>query len=522
MKHFVTIVLVSLFLFPLTTPAQTTYQKTFGDTEFKVFVDLAAATNGDLVTAGYWTPSTMTTPVQPLLTRIDEVGNLLWTKAYTNPGIGRAAAISATADGGVLVVGKIDTILGTGGSDDGYVMKVDAAGDVQWMSVIGSVDDEWFTRVYEAPNGDVVAIGTWMVQATTDEYFWFVRMNATGTVLNSFAYFPTANAEARALSFHPDGGYLIAGIGRVNFIDEAFLFKISSTGVLEWFRSYGTFAGSEAIHDMVLLPDNSTVFVGTRYQANREIFIGKADSIGQLLWMRNYGGTDHDEAYRISEHTDGGFLVAGWTEGLGGAAGPLMIKFDATGTVEWANVYGNGVSTASLGLAKTSTGQWALAGTLLPNQSTAIGVVAQVGADGDGCDFTAVNLPLLMVSTNVDTPVVYATVAPSGTVAYTPTVNTVAMQDSSICLQVSTEEPIATQPQIFPNPVQDGHFQVFLPKPYTDPWTLRLSDMHGQTLITQTGTSAKINVATKGWPKGLYLLSLRHGARTTTHRILVR
>ena len=80
----------------------------------------------------------------------------------------------------------MDTIVGVGGSDDGYVMKINGNGDVQWMTIINSTEDEEFRRVYEAPNGDVIAIGTYSIAMTGDEYFWFVKMSATGS---SFPYF---------------------------------------------------------------------------------------------------------------------------------------------------------------------------------------------------------------------------------------------------------------------------------------------------------------------------------------------
>ncbi|MCP4121876.1 MAG: hypothetical protein GY751_09000, partial [Bacteroidetes bacterium] len=427
------IVALVFLLVSFTSYGQGTYYKTYGDVEYKVFTDVAASTNNDLVTAGYWTPSVSITPVQPFLTRVDDAGNLLWSKEYASAGIGRAASISTTSDGGFLVTGKIDTIIGTGGSDDGYVLKVNGNGIVQWMTIVGAVENEEFKRVYEAPNGEIIAIGTYSVQATSDEYFWFVRMSATGNVINSFVYFPTANAEAQTLAFHPDGGYVIGGIGRVNFIDEAYLFKISAVGALEWYKSYGAFGGSENIHDMVLLDDNSVVFVGTRYQANRDIFIAKTDSIGQLLWFKDYGGPDHDEAYRIINHNSGGYVVGGWTEALGGVKGTMLFKTDTNGNLEWTHVIGDGLPTGSVGIVQLPNTKLAIVGTVLPDQSTAIGVIAQVNSNGTGCNYTAVTLPSIMVTTTVSTPVVYASLGPSSSKSYNPIVSDVILMANTDC-----------------------------------------------------------------------------------------
>jgi len=524
MKFINQCIVAALLLIPFASSGQVTYQKTYGEEGFTVFTDVCASSNDELVTTGYWTPTVATRPVQPLLTRVDNSGNVMWSKEYASTGVGRAASVTNTSDGGFLAAGKVDTIVGVGGSDDGYVLKVDENGAVEWMTIVGSGEDEEFTRVYESQLGDIIAVGTSSIQATGDEYFWFVKMNSNGTVINSFVYFPTANAQAQTLAFHPDGGYIIGGIGRVNFIDEAYLFKISSTGVLEWYKSYGTFGGSESINDIVRLSDNSIVFVGTRLQANSDIFLAKTDSIGQLLWIKNFGGPNHDEAFRLLEHSSGGFVVSGATEGLDGSMGPILFKTNAAGDLEWTHFIGEGMPTGTVGMVQLSTGMLALAGTIMPDQGTAIGLISKVNSAGVGCNSSIVALPVITATTSGDTPVVYATLGPSSVVSYNPTISDVTHVDSTACSTASINEQFGENLiELYPNPINSGsEFWISTSNFTNDQMEIEILDYTGRSVFTKRGLKNKLNISTIGWSKGVYLVSIKVGQLVEIKRIVVR
>jgi len=64
---------------------------------------------------------------------------------------------------------------------------------------------------------------------------------------------------------------------------------------------------------------------------NGDVYVIKLDSDGNRVWEKTYGGSDYDEAYCIQQTSDGGYVVAGYTESFGaGGKDVYVIKFDAS------------------------------------------------------------------------------------------------------------------------------------------------------------------------------------------------
>ncbi|HBU31209.1 MAG TPA: hypothetical protein DEB14_02670, partial [Dictyoglomus sp.] len=61
----------------------------------------------------------------------------------------------------------------------------------------------------------------------------------------------------------------------------------------------------------------------------------------QQVWQKTYGGSNDDEAFSIQQTTDGGYIVAGWTESFGaGNRDVYIIKLDSNGNKVWEKTYG--------------------------------------------------------------------------------------------------------------------------------------------------------------------------------------
>ncbi|MDR1791012.1 MAG: WD40 repeat domain-containing protein, partial [Propionibacteriaceae bacterium] len=99
-----------------------------------------------------------------IIVRFDKDGNVLWT---TRVG-GYMKSVVATNDGGFTAVGYA----GPAGADvddsdaddnhgnyDGFAVKLDAAGNKQWVKSIGGSEDDSFNAVVSTSTGTVIAVG---------------------------------------------------------------------------------------------------------------------------------------------------------------------------------------------------------------------------------------------------------------------------------------------------------------------------------------------------------------------------
>ena len=72
-----------------------------------------------------------------------------------------------------------------------------------------------------------------------------------------------------------------------------------------------------------------------------DIFLIKTDANGNIIWAKTYGGTDDDWALYVQQTSDGGYIVVGGTTSFGaGGSDIFLIKTDANGNIQWAKTYG--------------------------------------------------------------------------------------------------------------------------------------------------------------------------------------
>jgi hypothetical protein len=94
-----------------------------------------------------------------------------------------------------------------------------------------------------------------------------------------------------------------------------------------------------------------------------DVFLVKTDVNGNFSWAKTYGGTGDDGANSILETSDGGYIMAGYTESFGsGGYDMYVVKTDASGVVDWTMAYGGSLDDRAYSIVEVSGGGYTIAG----------------------------------------------------------------------------------------------------------------------------------------------------------------
>jgi WD40 repeat protein len=166
----------------------------------------------------------------------------------------------------------------------------------------------------------------------------------------------------------PDGGYILTGAWNYSGNCDCWLAKTDSKGVMEWNRTYEGPANDYAC-SVVASPDGGYAVAGA---TNGDFWLVKTNAEGDMEWSQTYGGLGADVACSLVATSDGGYAVAGvwgcdiglWDlRGFSSGGDAWLVKTDASGNLEWNQTYGGPGADWAASLIETSDGGYAIAGT---------------------------------------------------------------------------------------------------------------------------------------------------------------
>jgi hypothetical protein len=305
------------------------------------------------------------------LVKTDEFGNVEWNRTYGGPNIDIAHSMVATSDGGYALAGYTASF--GSGSLDFWLVKTDGSGNVEWNQTYGETGSEWARAVIKTADGGYAIAGETNSLGVGHTDWWLVKTDASGSMQWSKTYGGTENDAVSSLAATPDGGYALAGYTD-SFgagTNDFWLVKTDSSGDAEWSQTYG---GTEwdLAYSMVVTSDGGYVLAGytDSFDAGtgRDFWLVRADASGKMLWNKTYGGTEADVAQSLVATSDGGYALAGSTMSFGaGQKDFWLVVTDGSGNVVWSQTYGGTESEWARAVIETFDGCYALVGGTKPS-----------------------------------------------------------------------------------------------------------------------------------------------------------
>jgi len=189
-----------------------------------------------------------------------------------------------------------------------------------------------------------------------------------------------------------DGGYIVVGhtasYGTGDNDFDAWIIKLFSTGAVEWQRTFGgpeddSFEAVQETSDGGYIVAGYTESFGAGY---KDLWVLKLTFTGDVEWQWAYGGSAEDYDFggnpddfarstSIKETRDGGYILTGCTQSFGVQRSDVWIlKLTATGDIEWQKTYGYPISDEVYSILETSDGGYLAIGTS-PEVGFGVGII---------------------------------------------------------------------------------------------------------------------------------------------------
>lgn len=302
-------------------------------------------------------------------------------------------AIVPTPDGGFLLAG-ISQSANNGNktapsfanlSFDSWVIKINAAGTIQWDFVYGGTLSEGATTIIPTADGGFL-LGTSTESAagtgnkTSPSYgrddFWVAKVDGNGVKQWDQTYGGNLDDDLSAMIATSDGGYMLAGTTisnaggnqtnyRLGDGNSYWIVKIDAFGNKLWDQVYGG-NWADTLRDIIQLPDGGFLLGGMSTSpangkktkpANQftvsDYYVVKIDANGNQIWDEVYGGLAPENFRKIVPTTDGGYLLTGQsrsapsaqkTSPFFGVVDAWVVKIDANGVQQWDSSYGGSLN----------------------------------------------------------------------------------------------------------------------------------------------------------------------------------
>ena len=234
------------------------------------------------------------------LVKTDSVGNMIWDKTYggTNnegiPGYGNIS-VQQTPDGGYIVAAYTNSF-GAGGYDF-YLIKTDAGGNVTWTRTFGGIGTEYGygNSVGQTADGGYVIVGSTDSFGSGSDDVYLFKTDANGNLLWSKTYGGVNSDYGYSVQQTTTGGYIITGatssFGSGGY--DAYLIKTDPVGNLLWSKTYGG-VGVDYGYSVDKTTDGGYVITGYTWSfgvGGADVYLIKTDANGNSGCYENNPAT---------------------------------------------------------------------------------------------------------------------------------------------------------------------------------------------------------------------------------------
>jgi hypothetical protein len=291
------------------------------------------------------------------------------------------------------------------GSQDAWILKIDAGGNKVWSKLFGGSDYDGATSITTASDGGYLVAG---YSSSSDgdvsgnkgnQDGWLLKLDADGNKQWSKLYGGTGEDNAYAITKTSDGGYIIAGQSSSNNGDvsgahggqDLWVMKTNGSGTKQWSKLFGSSANDATFSASSLLATPNGGCVVGAFASNSggdvgnnlggtDAWVLKLDVNGNKVWTKVFSGTAPEGANTVLSTINGGYLVLlntqsndGDITGNHGQLDGVLMHLDRNGGKLWSKTLGATHWDIFSQITPTTDGGFAIAGQTNSNSGALAG-----------------------------------------------------------------------------------------------------------------------------------------------------
>lgn len=221
--------------------------------------------------------------------------------------------------------------------------------------------------------GFIITGRTWMRHTASIDVL-LVRTDPEGIPLWYKTIGGVFKDEGYAVKQTADGGFIITGSTEsyTNGFNDVWLVKTDEHGVMQWSRHFGG-TSYDSGQDVIECSNGGYLVAGYTQissSGNWYAWLIRTDELGNEIWSRVYGGGERDFSASVMEMDDGGFVVTGATETGGSGNSRLwLFKIAANGDPLWEHRIPGDIIQGGYRVAHAGSGRFGIVGYTHPGQA---------------------------------------------------------------------------------------------------------------------------------------------------------
>ncbi len=258
------------------------WQQMYGGNNNDLVISIRQLANGSFIAAGESRSTNIpgcsnNGGADVFVLKLDSNGTIEQQQLYGGENDDRALSIQQTSDNGFIVFGSSNSQLANctnHGDYDFYALKLDEACNITWQQMYGGSSREWGFSIEQTADGGYIACG---LSDSTD----------------------------------------IAGCSSYGDWDS-YVIKLDSNGNLLWQKKFGgssmdlSYEIKQTTEGYIALGGSwSDDIQNCTNHGERDYYLFKIDSTGAVEWQKLYGGSKIDYASSFDLTSDGGLIISG-------------------------------------------------------------------------------------------------------------------------------------------------------------------------------------------------------------------